>query len=103
MKITTWNINGVKARLETALAYLKEQQPDVICFQEIKSVDEGFPREMFEELGYNVATHGQKGFNGVAHPVQGAAGRRAARPARRRHRHALALDRGTRARRLRAA
>ena len=66
MKITSWNINGVKARLESACAYLKEQQPDVIGFQEIKSVDEGFPREMFEALGYNVATHGQKGFNGVA-------------------------------------
>ena len=66
MKITTWNINGVKARLENAVAYLKQEQPDVICFQEIKSVDEGFPREAFEDLGYNVATHGQKGFNGVA-------------------------------------
>ncbi len=66
MKITTWNINGVKARLESALQYLKQESPDVICFQEIKSVDEGFPREAFEELGYNVETHGQKGFNGVA-------------------------------------
>ena len=66
MKITTWNINGVKARLNSALTYLKDQSPDVICFQEIKSQDEDFPREMFEELGYNVATHGQKGFNGVA-------------------------------------
>ncbi|MEQ1715326.1 MAG: exodeoxyribonuclease III [Hyphomicrobium sp.] len=66
MKITTWNINGVKARLESAVAYLKQESPDVICFQEIKSVDEGFPREAFEELGYNVETHGQKGFNGVA-------------------------------------
>ncbi len=66
MKITTWNINGVKARLENALAYLKQESPDVVCFQEIKSVDEGFPREAFEDLGYNVATHGQKGFNGVA-------------------------------------
>lgn len=66
MKITTWNINGVKARLETALAYLTEARPDVICLQEIKSVDEGFPREAFEALGYNVETHGQKGFNGVA-------------------------------------
>lgn len=66
MKITTWNINGVKARLETALAYLKEASPDVICFQEIKSVDEGFPREAFADLGYNVETFGQKGFNGVA-------------------------------------
>ncbi len=66
MKITTWNINGVKARLEAAITYLKQESPDVICFQEIKSVDEGFPREAFEELGYNVETHGQKGFNGVA-------------------------------------
>ncbi len=66
MKITTWNINGVKARIETALTYLREQSPDVICFQEIKSVDEGFPAEAFQDLGYRVETHGQKGFNGVA-------------------------------------
>ncbi len=66
MKITTWNINGVKARIEGALTYLKEAQPDVLCLQEIKSVDEGFPRDAFEDLGYPVATHGQKGFNGVA-------------------------------------
>lgn len=66
MKITTWNINGVKARLEAALAYLRQESPDVICLQEIKSVDEGFPAEAFQDLGYNVATHGQKGFNGVA-------------------------------------
>jgi exodeoxyribonuclease-3 len=66
MKIATWNINGVKARIDSALTYLRQEAPDVICFQEIKSVDEGFPAEMFEELGYNVAVHGQKGFNGVA-------------------------------------
>ena len=66
MKITTWNINGVKARIEAAVAYLKQESPDVICLQEIKSVDEGFPRGAFEDLGYNVETHGQKGFNGVA-------------------------------------
>jgi len=66
MKFATWNINGVKARLETTLTWLKEADPDVACLQEIKSVDEGFPRERFEELGYNVETHGQKGFNGVA-------------------------------------
>ncbi|HPG89334.1 MAG TPA: exodeoxyribonuclease III [Hyphomicrobium sp.] len=66
MKITTWNINGVKARLEAALAYLKQEGPDVVCLQEIKSVDEGFPAEAFQDLGYNVETHGQKGFNGVA-------------------------------------
>ena len=66
MKIATWNINGVKARLETALKWLEEASPDVACFQEIKSVDEAFPREKFEDLGYVVETHGQKGFNGVA-------------------------------------
>lgn len=66
MKIATWNINGVKARIDTVLAWLKEENPDIACFQEIKSVDENFPREAFEDLGYNVAAHGQKGFNGVA-------------------------------------
>lgn len=66
VKITTWNINGVKARQDVALAYLREASPDVICLQEIKSVDEGFPAEAFADLGYNVVTHGQKGFNGVA-------------------------------------
>ena len=66
MKIATWNINGVKARLEGAVTWLKETNPDVACFQEIKSVTEGFPGEAFEALGYNVAVHGQKGFNGVA-------------------------------------
>lgn len=66
MKIATWNINGVKARIETTLTWLKETAPDVACFQEIKSVDENFPREAFEDAGYNVETHGQKGFNGVA-------------------------------------
>lgn len=66
MQIASWNINGVKARLETAVRWLQEAEPDVCCLQEIKSVDEGFPRERFEDLGYNVETHGQKGFNGVA-------------------------------------
>lgn len=66
MKIATWNINGVKARLETVKSWLNEAQPDIAALQEIKSVDENFPREAFEELGYEVHTHGQKGFNGVA-------------------------------------
>jgi exodeoxyribonuclease III len=66
MDIATWNINGVKARLETAVAWLKEASPDVACLQEIKSEDAPFPRETFEALGYHVETHGQKGFNGVA-------------------------------------
>ncbi len=74
MKIVTWNINGIRARIEGALAYVREARPDVVCLQEIKTVDEGFPTEAFSDLGYTVATHGQKGFNGVAllslHPVE---------------------------------
>ncbi|WP_062202883.1 exodeoxyribonuclease III [Aureimonas sp. AU12] len=66
MLIATWNINGVKARLETLLAWLDERQPDVVGLQEIKSVDETFPRGEFESRGWHVETHGQKGFNGVA-------------------------------------
>jgi exodeoxyribonuclease III len=66
MKIATWNINGIKARLEVAVTWVKEASPDVACLQEIKSVTEAFPSQAFEELGYNVAVHGQKGFNGVA-------------------------------------
>ena len=66
MKIATFNINGVKARIETLTAWLKRSAPDVALLQEIKSQDDGFPREMIEDLGYIVETHGQKGFNGVA-------------------------------------
>lgn len=66
MKIATWNINGIKARLDTLLTWLREASPDILCLQEIKCLDENFPSERFEELGYNVAVHGQKGFNGVA-------------------------------------
>jgi exodeoxyribonuclease III len=66
MRIATWNINGVKARIEALLAWLKETAPDLVGLQEIKSVDEGFPRLEIEALGYHVETHGQKGFNGVA-------------------------------------
>ncbi len=66
MKIATFNINGIKARAEALTAWLDTAQPDVALLQEIKSVDENFPRELFEERGYNVETHGQKSFNGVA-------------------------------------
>ncbi len=66
MKIATWNINGVKARLDTVITWLQAADADVVCLQEIKSVDEGFPKSTFEDLGYTVITHGQKGFNGVA-------------------------------------
>ena len=66
MQIATWNINGIKARAEGLRAWLTEAGPDIVCLQEIKSVDQNFPAGLFEDLGYNVATHGQKGFNGVA-------------------------------------
>ena len=66
MKIVTFNINGIKARIEALPQWLDEEQPEIAILQEIKSVDEGFPREIFEERGYNVETHGQKSFNGVA-------------------------------------
>ncbi|MEM0923401.1 MAG: exodeoxyribonuclease III [Pseudomonadota bacterium] len=74
MKIATFNINGIKARLPALTAWLKEAHPDVAVLQEIKSVDEAFPAQEIEDLGYSVATHGQKGFNGVAilsrHPLE---------------------------------
>ncbi len=66
MKIATFNINGIKARIDALPAWLKEAQPDVALLQEIKSVDEAFPRSVFEDMGYNLETHGQKSFNGVA-------------------------------------
>jgi exodeoxyribonuclease-3 len=66
MKIATWNVNSINARLESVLAWVKEAEPDVVGFQELKCVDEKFPREPFESLGYNVEVHGQKSYNGVA-------------------------------------
>jgi exodeoxyribonuclease-3 len=66
LKIATWNINGVKARLDGLLAWLESARPDVVCLQEIKSVTEGFPVDAVAPLGYQAAVHGQKGFNGVA-------------------------------------
>jgi exodeoxyribonuclease-3 len=66
MKIATFNINGIKARLPALLDWLAEAAPDVVALQEIKSTDDVFPRLEIDGLGYNVETHGQKGFNGVA-------------------------------------
>lgn len=66
MRIATWNVNSIKQRGENLVAWLKERQPDVVCLQETKCVDDSFPREPLESLGYNVAIHGQKTFNGVA-------------------------------------
>ena len=66
MRIATWNVNSVKQRIDNLTAWLSERQPDIVCLQETKCVDEAFPREPLEALGYNVAVHGQKTFNGVA-------------------------------------
>jgi len=66
MRIATWNVNSVKQRIDSLTAWLAERAPDIVCLQETKTVDEAFPREPIEALGYNVAVHGQKTFNGVA-------------------------------------
>lgn len=66
MKIVTWNVNSIKMRQARAVAWLKNFQPDVLCLQELKSIDENVPVQVFEELGYQVLTYGQKAYNGVA-------------------------------------
>jgi exodeoxyribonuclease III len=66
MRIATWNVNSIRQRLDHLQIWLKERVPDIVCLQETKCVDDSFPREPFEMLGYNVAVHGQKTFNGVA-------------------------------------
>ncbi|MGE0595252.1 MAG: exodeoxyribonuclease III [Hyphomonadaceae bacterium] len=66
MKIATWNVNSILARLPTALSVFKEIDADVWCLQEIKCEDPRFPRMEIEDLGYNVETFGQKSYNGVA-------------------------------------
>ena len=73
MKIATYNINGIKARLPRLLEWLEETRPSVACLQEIKTQDEGFPAAEFEKLGYHAIWHGQKGFNGVAILADGVA------------------------------
>lgn len=66
IKIASYNINGIKARLPRLLEWLEETRPSVACLQEIKTADEGFPAKDFEAIGYRAIWHGQKGFNGVA-------------------------------------
>jgi exodeoxyribonuclease-3 len=66
MRIATWNVNSIKQRLDHLATFVKSADPDVVCLQELKCVDEAFPREEVEALGYNVVTHGQKAYNGVA-------------------------------------
>jgi exodeoxyribonuclease-3 len=72
LKIVTYNVNGIKARLPRLIEYLDEQKPDVVCLQEIKSSDETFPIQDIRDAGYGAVWHGQKGFNGVAVLARGA-------------------------------
>jgi len=66
VRIATWNVNGLRARLEFVLRWLAEREPDVVGLQELKVADEQFPQEALRRAGYQVATHGQAGWNGVA-------------------------------------
>jgi exodeoxyribonuclease III len=66
MKVASWNVNSVAARRERLLAWLGKAQPDVLCIQELKGLEDAFPRAEVEALGYQVALHGQRTYNGVA-------------------------------------
>lgn len=66
MKIATWNVNSISARLPLVLTWLESKRPDVVCLQETKCVDAKFPADAFAQLGYSIATHGQPTYNGVA-------------------------------------
>ena len=72
MRIATWNVNSVRARLPRVLEWLDRHAPDVVCLQETKCVDEVFPRGPIEDLGYSIETYGQKTYNGVAILAKGA-------------------------------
>jgi exodeoxyribonuclease III len=66
MKLCTWNVNGLRARLTNVVDFLREHRPDVLCLQETKVQDPQFPREPLEDEGYNIELFGQKSYNGVA-------------------------------------
>ncbi len=65
MRIATWNVNGLRARLDFVLHWLRERRPDVVGFQELKLTDEQFPHAELEAAGYQAVSHGQKAWNGV--------------------------------------
>lgn len=72
--IATWNVNSIRARLPRVLDWLADARPDIALLQELKLMDENFPTGEIEDLGYNIAAHGQKTYNGVAilsrHPIE---------------------------------
>ncbi|NND71694.1 MAG: exodeoxyribonuclease III [Rhodothermales bacterium] len=66
VKVATWNVNSIKARLDRAVAWLQKADPDVVCLQELKMTNDAFPGDAFVELGYHCAVNGQPTWNGVA-------------------------------------
>ena len=66
LRVATWNVNSIRQRSEHLVSFIKTHAPDVLCLQELKCQDDTFPRQTFEDLGYNIALQGQKTFNGVA-------------------------------------
>ena len=66
MKVVTWNVNSIRARLERLEAFLERHDPDVVCLQETKVQDDSFPEQAIKDAGYHVVFHGQKTYNGVA-------------------------------------
>jgi len=66
MKVATWNVNSIRVRVDRCLRFLERHEPDVVCLQETKVLDDLFPREAFEEKGWKVTAFGQKTYNGVA-------------------------------------
>ena len=66
MKIISWNVNSVRARIENIINYIKDSKPDILFLQEIKTQDENFPRDIFKQAGYESYVFGQKSYNGVA-------------------------------------
>jgi len=73
VKLVTFNINGIRARMPRLLEYLEREQPDIVCLQELKCADDSLPIKDIEGAGYNAVWHGQKGFNGVAILSRGSA------------------------------
>jgi len=71
MKLITWNVNSIRARMERLLALLARHQPDVVCLQETKVQDEAFPIETLAAAGYHATIHGQKTYNGVSRSRRG--------------------------------
>ena len=66
MKIISWNVNSVRARIENIIQYIKESKPDILLLQEIKTQEENFPKDTFKNIGYDSYVFGQKSYNGVA-------------------------------------